>query len=45
MTCVGILLSFFSIPLALFMYAVPIVFNLIPGSLNAAEKLFGFELK
>lgn len=41
----GICVSFMSIPLSLILYAFPIVFNIIPGSINFLEKLFGFTLK
>jgi len=41
----GIALSFVSIPFALACYAFPIVFNVIPGSLNTVERLLGIELK
>jgi TMEM175 potassium channel family protein len=43
-TLVGMLISYISISAALFLYAFPIVFNIIPGSLNAVEWLFGFRL-
>lgn len=43
-TFVGILAAYVSIPAALFLYAFPIVFNIIPGLLNATERLFGFRL-
>ena len=40
----GILSSFISFPLALVLYAFPIIFNTIPGLLNAVERFFGFEI-
>jgi uncharacterized membrane protein len=43
-TLAGILISFVSIPLALFFYAFPIAFNIVPGLLNALERIFGFRL-
>lgn len=43
-TLVGMLISFFSIPAALFLYAFPIVFNIVPGLLNATERMLGFRL-
>lgn len=43
-TLLGILASYFSLSLALFLYAFPIIFNIIPGTLNAIERLFGFRL-
>ncbi len=44
-TILGIVAAFYNIPLALFFYAFPVVFNTVPGTLNALERLFGFELK
>lgn len=44
-TLLGIAAAFYSTSAAYFLYALPIVFNVIPGSLNALERLFGFELK
>lgn len=44
-TLLGMAAAFLSIPLALFCYAFPILFNIIPGTLDAAERWFGFELK
>ncbi len=43
-TLLGVLASFFSVPLALFLYAFPIAFNIVPGLLNAIERMFGFRL-
>lgn len=43
-TFVGMVFAFISIPVALVLYAFPIIFNLVPGSLTALEKLFGFEI-
>ena len=40
----GIALSFVSIPLSLLLFAFPIIFNIIPGSLNMAERIFRFSL-
>jgi uncharacterized membrane protein len=40
----GIVVSFISVPVALIFFAFPIIFNIVPGSLNLAEKLFGFSL-
>ena len=40
----GLLISFVSVPAALLFFAFPIIFNIVPGSLNFAEKLFGFSL-
>lgn len=43
-TLLGLLIVSFSIPLALMLFAFPIVFNIVPGTLDALERLFGFEL-
>lgn len=43
-TLVGLTLLPVSIPLALALYALPIVFNIVPGTLDFLERLFGFEL-
>lgn len=43
-TILGIVLAFIWIPTALFMYAFPILFNIIPGTLNKLEKAFGFTI-
>lgn len=40
----GIALSFVSIPLSILLFAFPIIFNIIPGSLNMAERIFRFSL-
>jgi len=40
----GIALSFVSIPWSLFLFAFPVIFNIIPGSLNLAERVFRFSL-
>ncbi len=40
----GIISSFVFIPLSVFFYLFPLIFNLTPGSLNFMEKLFKFEL-
>jgi uncharacterized membrane protein len=40
----GILFSFFFIPASIFFYLFPLLFNIIPGTLNLVEKLFRFEL-
>jgi uncharacterized membrane protein len=40
----GIIAVYFWIPLAYALYAFPIVFNVIPGLLNASERVFGFHL-
>lgn len=41
---IGIGFTFVRPELAAFFYVFPIIFNVIPGSLNLAEKLFGFRL-
>jgi uncharacterized membrane protein len=43
-TLCGMLVSYVSLSSALFLYAFPIVFNIIPGLLNATERLLGFRL-
>jgi uncharacterized membrane protein len=43
LTLAGMACIPFSIPLALFFYAFPIVFNTIPGLLNWVEQQFGFN--
>jgi uncharacterized membrane protein len=40
----GILVSFFFIPASIFFYVFPLIFNMIPGSLDLAEKYLPFEL-
>ncbi|MBI1755256.1 DUF1211 domain-containing protein [Candidatus Azambacteria bacterium] len=40
----GIAASFVSIPLALFLFVFPAIFNAIPGSLNFTERLLGFRI-
>jgi uncharacterized membrane protein len=44
-TLIGIGVAFVSIHTAYVLFALPIIFNVVPGSLNALERLFGFELK
>jgi uncharacterized membrane protein len=43
-TFIGVLVSFVSLPFAIFLYAFPIAFNIVPGLLNALERTFGFRL-
>jgi uncharacterized membrane protein len=43
-TVIGLGLAFVSIPAALAFFALPILFNIIPGTLNGLERIFGFEL-
>ena len=40
----GVLFTFIFIPLSIFFYLFPLIFNIIPGTLNLLEKLFKFEL-
>jgi uncharacterized membrane protein len=40
----GIIFTFFYIPASIFFYLFPLLFNIIPGSLNLVEKIFKFEL-
>lgn len=35
----------FFLPIALFFFAFPIVFNVIPGTLDATEKFFGLKIE
>lgn len=41
---IGIACTFFFVPLSLFFYLFPVIFNIIPGSLDFAEKVFRFSL-
>lgn len=41
---IGLVISFVSVPATLFFFAFPIIFNILPGSLNLAERLFRFSL-
>ena len=43
-TLAGIGAAYVWIPLAYALYAFPVIFNVIPGLLNASENLFGFKL-
>lgn len=45
MTALGMVMAFVSIPVALFLYAFPICFNIIPGSgvLDRIEKYLGLD--
>jgi uncharacterized membrane protein len=43
-TLLGMLVIPISISATLFLYAFPVVFNVIPGYLNKLERLFGFRL-
>jgi len=40
----GIIMTFFYIPLSVFFYLFPIIFNILPGSLDLAERLSRFSL-
>jgi uncharacterized membrane protein len=40
----GLAATFLYAPLALLFYILPVVFNILPGSLNMAERLFRFRL-
>lgn len=44
-TTIGIGAAFVATPLALFFYALPVFFNIVPGLLNALERHFGFRLE
>lgn len=41
----GLVTVLFSIPLALFLFAFPIVFNVLPGTLDTTEKFFGLKIE
>lgn len=41
----GLIFVAISLPLALFFFAFPIFFNVIPGTLDATEKLFGLKIE
>ena len=41
---IGIIFSFIFIPASIFFYLFPLIFNIIPGTLNLMERIFGFEL-
>lgn len=43
MTAIGMAMALVSIPAALFLYAFPILFNIIPGVLDWVEKRFGLD--
>jgi uncharacterized membrane protein len=40
----GILAAWISFPLSLLLFVLPVMFNILPGSLTALEELFGFRL-
>lgn len=40
----GIVFAFVYIPLSVFFYVFPLIFNLTPGTLNFFERIFGFEI-
>jgi len=40
----GIVCSYFYIPASIFLYAFPVIFNMIPGTLDLAERVFKFSL-
>ena len=42
---IGMGIVFYSVPLALVFFAFPIIFNVIPGSLNFLEKRFNLNLE
>jgi uncharacterized membrane protein len=41
---VGIVVTFVSPPLSAFFYIFPVIFNIVPGSLDFLERTFGFRL-
>ncbi len=42
---VGIVVTLYSIPMALFFYIVPVVFNTVPGGLSFFERVFHFRIQ
>ncbi len=40
----GIIATFIYVPLSILLYAFPIIFNIIPGSLDFSERMFGFTI-
>jgi uncharacterized membrane protein len=40
----GLAISFVNVPVTLFFYAFPVIFNITPGSLDLAEQIFRFSL-
>lgn len=40
----GIVATFIYVPLSIFFYAFPVIFNIIPGTLDLSERIFGFTL-
>jgi uncharacterized membrane protein len=41
---VGIAMTFVYIPVSVFLYIFPVIFNIIPGTLNLVERVFRFKL-
>jgi uncharacterized membrane protein len=44
-TVLGMVIGFWSTPIAIGLYLLPVVFNNIPGMLTLSEKMFGYEIK
>ena len=46
LTCylLAIVISFWSVYVSLLLYIFPVIFNIIPGTLDFTERLFGFDL-
>ena len=42
---IGILIAWWSFSIALLFFVLPLIFNIIPGTLDALERLFGFQLE
>ena len=42
---IAMIVATISIPLSLFFFIFPVIFNLIPGSLNATERFFGVTIR
>lgn len=41
---VGVIFTFIFIPVSVFFYLFPMLFNIIPGTLTIFERIFGFEI-
>lgn len=44
-TILGVIFGFFNTWIGIIFLLIPVMFNVIPGSLNKLERIFGFELK
>jgi uncharacterized membrane protein len=41
---IGIVASSFSLPVGIFFFVFPVIFNIVPGTLDLAERIFKFSL-